>query len=222
MKTAPSPSPGHTISVAIVEDDTDIAGEIATIIAATPDMTVCCACANARTALVRIPPLAPDVVLMDINLPDGSGIGVTAKLKRLLPRTQVMIFTIYEDAAEIFSALKAGASGYLLKRAPPAALHDAIRDIMRGGVPMSGIVARKIISHFQEDRVAFSDDNARLTPRETEILDLLAQGFSSKEIAARAFIGIQTVNTHLQHIYDKLHVRSRTEAVLKYMNKPAV
>ncbi|OAM89051.1 response regulator transcription factor [Termitidicoccus mucosus] len=208
------------ISVAIVEDNSDLAEEITQIITDAPDLQLACCCRNVRAALSRIPAAEPDVVIMDINLPDGSGIEATARLKQQLPRTEVMIFTIYEDSDEIFHALEAGASGYLLKRAPTDELLRSIRDIMDGNVPMTSEVARKVIQSFQKKRMGSQVVNAtadRLTPRETDILELLAKGFPSKEIASLRCISVQTVNSHLKNIYDKLHVHSRTEAVIKYL-----
>ena len=209
-----------SISVAIVEDNSDLAEEITQIITEAPDLELACCCRNMRNALSRIPAAAPDVVIMDINLPDGSGIEATARLKQQLPGSEVMIFTIYEDSDEIFQALEAGASGYLLKRASTDELLRAIRDIMDGNVPMTGEVARKVIQSFQKKRMLSSMISAaadKLTPSETDILELLAKGLPSKEIASLRCISVQTVNSHLKSIYDKLHVHSRTEAVIKYL-----
>jgi DNA-binding NarL/FixJ family response regulator len=204
------------ITVAIVEDNAGIGEELEQIIAEDSDCTCVAICRNVQTALRKLPPLAPDVVIMDIQLPDGSGIECTARIKRLLPHTQIIMFTIAEDSEQIFRALEAGASGYLLKRTAPEDLLHAIRDVKRGGVPITGEIARKVIQFFRKERTR-SDTADALTRRETEILELLAKGQSSKEIARHLSIGLETVNSHLKHIYEKLHVRSRTEAVIKYL-----
>jgi len=202
------------ITVAIVEDNAGICEELSQTIGEDPGCACVCVCRNIQTALRKIPPLAPDVVIMDIRLPDGSGIECTAQLKRLLPQTQIMMFTIYEDTELIYKALEAGASGYLLKRTAAEGLLNAIREIKQGGVPMTGEVARKVVRSFRRDGPTLE----RLTQREEEILQHLAKGFLSKEIALQLSISLETVNSHLKHIYNKLHVRSRTEAVIKYLH----
>lgn len=209
------------ISIAIVEDDAGLAGEISEIVSDTPDFKLVCCCRNMAGALETIPPLAPDVVIMDIKLPDGSGIQATEKLKRLLPDTEVMIFTIYENTGEIFQAIKAGANGYLLKRAGYEEIVTAIRNLMKGEVPMTGEIARKVMQSFRKPQLSLflqNDPSAgKLTPRETEILQLLTKGFQSKEIASNCAISLETVNSHLKKIYEKLRVHSRTEAVVKFL-----
>jgi DNA-binding NarL/FixJ family response regulator len=204
------------ITIAIVEDNAGIAEELEAILRDDPDCKCLGVCRNLQTALRKIPPLAPDVVIMDIQLPDGSGIECTARLKRLLPATQIMMFTIYEDTDAIYRALEAGASGYLLKRTAPDALLRSIHELKQGGVPMTGEVARKVIQSFRRESVGAAKLE-QLTPREEEVLNLLAKGCLSKEIARQLSVSVETVNTHLKHIYEKLHVRSRTEAVIKYM-----
>ncbi|HEX2851891.1 MAG TPA: response regulator transcription factor [Opitutaceae bacterium] len=203
------------ITIAIVEDNAGIGEELAQIIAEAPDCSCVVICRNLQTALKKIPPLQPDVVIMDINLPDGSGIEGTDRLKRLLPATQFLMFTIYEDNEQIIKSLEAGASGYLLKRTAPEDLVRAIREIKTGGVPMTPEVARKVIQTFQRPPRANSAES--LTSREEEILQLLSRGMLSKEIARELSISIETVNSHLKHIYGKLHVRTRTEAVIKFL-----
>lgn len=207
------------ISVAIVEDNAAWTKELEQVLSRDPELKHVCTCRRVRSALQQIPPLAPDVVLMDINLPDGSGIDATAKLKHLLPKVEVLIFTVYEDTDEIFKALEAGASGYLLKRSSDVELLDAIHNMMKGQVPMTGEIARKIIQSFQKPRPIPKEAlrNEELTPRETEILQMLARGLSTKEIASQSSISPGTVNTHLKSIYEKLHVHSRMEAVMKFM-----
>lgn len=204
------------ITVAIVEDNADICEELERVVSTAPGFACAGCCRNAQTALRRIPLLKPEVVIMDIRLPDGSGIDCTAQLKRLMPELQIMMFTVYEDSEQIFRALAAGASGYLLKRVTPASLLDALRELMSGGVPMTGEVARKVIASFRQGPVAPSATD-KLTPREHAVLEQLANGLSAKEIASSLEISTDTVNVHLKHIYQKLHVRSRTEAVIAYL-----
>jgi DNA-binding NarL/FixJ family response regulator len=201
------------ITVAIVEDNAGICEEVQQILAEDPGCTCVCVCRNFQTALTEIPRCKPDVVIMDINLPDGSGIEATGKLKQLLPQTQIMIFTIYEESEEIFRALEAGASGYLLKDTAPDEMLRSIRDIHQGGVPMTGEIARKVIRFFHKP----PPRTEALTAREEEILNLLSQGYVSKEISSQLSISTETVKSHLKHIYGKLHVRTRTEAVIKYL-----
>lgn len=204
------------INVAIVEDNAGICEELEQVISEDPGLSCVCVCRNLKTALQKIPPYAPDVIVMDIQLPDGTGIEGTARIKRQLPNTQVLMFTVYEDAEQIYKALEAGASGYILKRAAPEGILRAIREIHEGGVPMTGEVARKVIQNFRKSPSA-EDAKEKLTKREEEIMELLVMGCLSKEIADRLSIGLETVNSHLKHIYEKLHVRSRTEAVIKYL-----
>lgn len=202
-------------TVAIVEDNAGICEELEQIIAEqNPAITCVATCRNVRTALQKIPQVAPDVIIMDIQLPDGTGIEATAKIKRMLPGTQIIMFTVHEDTEQIYKALEAGASGYLIKRTAPQNLVKAIQDVKEGGVPMTGEVARKVIASFRRAAGAASE---KLTRREEEIMQLLIVGCLSKEIADKLSIGLETVNSHLKHIYEKLHVRSRTEAVVKYL-----
>ena len=202
-----------SITVAIVEDNAGICEELEQILRDATGFSCLCVCRNLQTALKKIPPLAPEVVIMDIQLPDGTGIEGTARLKKLLPRTQILMFTIYNDQEQIFRALEAGASGYLLKSTPPEALISALHEVKNGGAPMTGEVARKVIQSFHK-APAVEDP---LTPREEEILQLLAKGLVTKEIASSLDISADTVNSHLKHIYEKLHVRTRTEAVIKFL-----
>ena len=152
---------------------------------------------------------------MDIQLPKLSGIECTAQLKQLLPSAQIIMVTVYEDTERIFKALRVGACGYLLKRSKPEELLAAIRDVRKGGAPMSREIARKVIASFQEPTTAATQVEG-LSPREHEILELLTKGFTNKEIADRIGISDGTVHWHLRHVYNKLHVRSRTEAAMKY------
>jgi len=201
--------------IAIVEDNKTIRESLAEFVQADPEFSCVCVCGSGAEALKTIPKHQPDIVLMDIQLPDISGIECTAQLKQLLPSVQIIMVTVYEDTERIFRALRAGASGYLLKRDTPEELIAAIREVQQGGAPMSREIARKVIASFKEPLTAAAEVED-LTPREREILELLADGFPNKEIADRVGVSDGTVRWHLRHVYDKLHVRSRTEAALKF------
>ena len=204
------------ISVAIVEDNPEVRRNLSRYIGGAPGFRCACACASAEEALRVIPQSTPDVVLMDIQLPRMSGITCTASLKKTLPSVPVMMLTVYEDTDAIFNALKAGASGYLLKRTDPAKVLEALTELHHGGAPMTGEIARKVIDSFHRAKAATAPQD-ELTAREEEILDHLAKGFVTKEIADKLAISPATVRFHLRHIYDKLHVHSRVEAVIKYL-----
>jgi DNA-binding NarL/FixJ family response regulator len=207
-----------TISVAILEDVDELRAGLVTLISGYEGFTCAGAFATGEEALRVIPDLRPDVVLMDINLPGMSGIACTALLRQKLPHTPVVMLTVYEDDEKIFQALKAGAVGYLLKKTPPAKLLEAIREVHEGGSPMSNQIARKVIASFQaETRTPAGGET--LSPREREILDQLARGLRYREIAEALFISTDTVRTHLRNIYQKLQVRSATEALLKFHPK---
>lgn len=204
--------------IAIVEDNKVIRESLAAYVHMDPELRCVCACGSAGEAIEKIPAERPDVVLMDIQLPDQSGIECTARLKQLLPQVRIIMVTVYGNPELIFKALRAGACGYLLKRCTPAELITAVREVQQGGAPMSREIARQVIAFFQgqpEPSDAPSDVET-LSPREREILDLLTQGFADKEIADRLGVKHGTVRWHLQHVYEKLHVRSRTEAALKF------
>lgn len=205
-----------SIKVAIVEDNRSFREKLAAYLDATPEFRCVGLFDSAEDALKSIPKLMPDVVLMDIHLPSLSGVACTRRLKDLCPSVQILILTVYEDNERIFGALKAGASGYLLKRADPADILAAIQEVRHGGAPMSSQIARRVVQSFREAGAKPEKEEA-LSQREEEILQQLAKGYSTKEIADKSSISVNTVRTHLQHIYDKLHVRSRTEAVLKYL-----
>jgi len=207
------------IKIAIVEDDKTTREGLETIINLVPGFRCVCACETAEEALLALPLLKPEVVLMDIQLPKMSGVECVAQLKELLPQVQVVMVTVYEDPDRIFRALRAGASGYLLKRSSPDQVVNAIRDVQQGGVPMSSQIARKVVAYFQE-REAVTADVEKLSGREREVLDLVIQGFSNKEIVAELSITLESVRWHLKHIYQKLHVHSRTEVVLKLRTRP--
>ncbi len=206
------------ISVSIVEDIKEIREGLCALIDGSEGFECINSFSNAESALKGIIENQPDVVLMDIGLPGMSGIDCIRRLKLKKPELQIIMLTVYEDNDHIFNALTAGASGYLIKKTPPAKLLEAIQDIHNGGSPMSGQIARKVIGAFQSMNKS-SNETGNLTSREQEILSYLAKGFRYKEIAEKLFISIETVRTHLRNIYEKLHVRSRTEAVLKFFNK---
>jgi DNA-binding NarL/FixJ family response regulator len=203
------------IKIAIIEDDRTTREGLETVINLSPDYKCVCTCDTAEEGLQLLPKCQPEVVLMDIQLPRMSGIECVAHLKELLPSVQVVMVTVYEDPDRIFRALRAGASGYLLKRATPEQVLNAIRDVRQGGVPMSSEIARKVIAYFQEQQSAVADVE-NLSAREREVLDLVVHGLSNKEIVDRLSISIESVRWHLRNIYQKLHVHSRTEVLMKY------
>ncbi len=204
------------ITVAIVEDNETVRQTLKELIDAAPRLRCVGTYATAKEAIIEIPKVRPEVVLMDIHLPGESGIACTAKLKARLPNLQVIILTVYKDIEVIFQALKAGASGYLLKRVATDDVLRAITEVHSGGAPMTGEIARLIVQSFQKTSTSSMDEQG-LTPRELEILALLCEGITNKEIATRLGISAETVRTHLGHIYEKLHVQGRTEAVTKYI-----
>ena len=206
--------------VAIVEDNKTIRESLMEFIQADSEFCCVCACATAEEALKVIPKHEPEIVLMDIQLPNMSGIDCIAQLKQILPSVHIIMVTVYEDTERIFKALRAGACGYLLKRCAPEELISAIREVQQGGAPMSREIARKVIASFQEPLTAAMEVED-LTPREREILELVANGFPNKEIAGRVGLTNGTVRWHLRHVYHKLHVRSRTEATLKFLSAKA-
>jgi DNA-binding NarL/FixJ family response regulator len=215
MAGAPERAP-TIAAVGVVEDNPGLRRSFERLVSRAPGCRCVGAWPDGQSALDQLPALQPDVVLMDIHLPGMSGIECTARLKRLSPRTQVIMVTVYEDTDNIFRALQAGASGYLLKRASSADILEAIVEVRQGGAPMSSEIARRVVEAFRTP-LPEPDEPTGLSARERELLELLAQGFSNKEIAERLGIAYQTVKVHLKHIYEKLHVRSRTEALLKFM-----
>jgi len=204
------------ITVAIVEDNDTVRQTLSELIDGAPTFKCVCTCATAKEAMAELPRLRPDVALMDIHLPGESGISCTARLKASMPELQVIILTVYKDTELIFRALKAGASGYLLKRAPTDEILRAIAEVRSGGAPMTGEIARLVVQSFQSAPAAGIEDQG-LSRRETEILELLSEGITNKEIAVRLGISAETVRTHLGRIYEKLHVQGRTQAVSKYL-----
>lgn len=204
--------------VAIVEDNATLRQYLAQFIGETPGHRCVCTCGSAEEALTKIPAHHPHVVLMDVHLPGESGIACTARLRRKLPDLHVIMLTVYKDIKMIFQALKAGACGYVLKRADEKEIIEAIAEVRAGGAPMTSEIARMVVRSFMEESSApDSMDTAQLSARELEILALVAEGCPNKEIASRLHISSATVRTHLMHIYEKLHVRCRTEAAAKYL-----
>jgi len=203
------------IRVAIVEDSRTIRESLTHFLKTDPECHCVFTCGTAEEALAGIPKHQPEVVLMDIQLPKMSGIDCTAQIKKQVPSVQIIMVTVYEDTDRISAALRAGACGYLLKRCTPAELVSAVREARMGGVPMPREIARKVIASFQEPgTVAAGVDELR--PSERKILELLATGLANKEIADRLGLSAGTVRWHLENIYSKLHVHSRTEAALKF------
>ena len=201
--------------VAIVEDNKTTREGLERIINLSPGCRCVCTCETAEDALRVLPLQRPEIVLMDIQLPGMSGVECVAQLKQLLPSAQVIMVTVYEDPDRIFRALRAGASGYLLKRAAPEQVLSAIREAQQGGAPMSGEIARKVIAYFRNQEAARAEVE-NLSAREREVLELVVHGFSNKEIADRLSVSLEAIRWHLKHIYNKLHVHSRTEAALKF------
>jgi DNA-binding NarL/FixJ family response regulator len=204
------------IRVAIVEDDAGVRETLKKIVQKAPNLSFDGAYASAEEALEPIAMNRPDVALVDINLPGKSGITLVAELKGRLPKLQVMMITVYEDGDQIFDSLQAGASGYLLKRTPPPEIVQGIVQLHAGGAPMSAEVARKVVDFFKR-RTKVESELKQLSAREMEILRELSKGYRYKEIADHLNIGIETVRTHVHHIYEKLHVESRVEAVMKFV-----
>jgi DNA-binding NarL/FixJ family response regulator len=205
------------IRVSIVDDEADLRENIAGYVDAAKGFRCVSVHSSAEEALAHLPKEKPDVVLMDINLGGMSGIECVLHLKPLMRETQVVMLTVFEDTEKIFSALAAGASGYLLKRMPPEKLLEAIREVHEGGSPMSAPIARKVVQSLQTHRPPGIDETAELSPREREVLDGLAEGQAYKQIADKLNVSIHTVRNYIRRIYEKLHVRSSAEAVAKYL-----
>jgi DNA-binding NarL/FixJ family response regulator len=205
-------------SVMVVEDDRGLREQLVKILETAPDIKCIGAFVSAEEALPKIFANHPDVVLMDIKLPGMSGIQCVAEIKKVVPGMQIIMVTVYEDSERIFRALKAGANGYLVKSSPPDQLLEAIRDVYKGGAPMSSHIARKVVKHFH--LIGPSTKEAEnISPREREVLDLLSEGFIYKEIGDKLNIGTETVRTYVKNICQKMHVRSRLEAVAKHRSE---
>lgn len=211
------PAENMPIQVAIVEDDEEIRADFGRRIGRNPSFRLLRSYADAESALADLPRHHPDVVMMDINLPGVDGIECVRELKAKMPEVQFLMLTVYEDGDRLFRSLMAGASGYLLKRTPPDKLMAAIREVHAGGAPMSSEVARRVVKYFQQMPEPASELQ-RLGTREKEVLAQLAKGYLYKEIEDNLHISTGTLRTHIARIYEKLHVHSRTEAVVKYLN----
>lgn len=217
VKSRIQPMP-EVISVSIVEDNDQLRNTLARIINRSEGFRCASQHASAEDALKELPQIAPDVVLMDINLPGMNGVECVRRLKPLLPKTQIVMLTVYEDTENIFNALAAGATGYLLKRTSKNELLDAIREVHAGGSPMTAHIARKVVQSFQRPAPT-TQTTENLSEREREVLELLSQGFLYKEIADKLGISYETVHTYIRRIYEKLQVRTRTEAVARFLKQ---
>jgi len=211
---------GKMVRLALVEDVAEMRESWRQLIDGLPGFRCIRACASGTEAVRELPAVKPDVVVMDIQMPGMTGIECTARLKQLMPETPILILTVSADNQTVFSALEAGADGYLLKRSRPEQLQTAILDVLAGGAPMTSEIARRVVASFRQRSVQ-RDETARLTPREEEVLTLLSKGFANKEIADKMSVSYETVRDHLKHIYEKLHVHSRTEAVARYLSATA-
>jgi DNA-binding NarL/FixJ family response regulator len=209
-----------SITVSIVEDDTPVRGILTDWIRSADGFKCVGVHANAEDALGALPQEKPSVVLMDINLPGMSGIECVRRLKPQMMNTQFMMLTVYEDPDHIIKALSSGATGYMLKRTPRSELLDAVKDVHAGGSPMSSSIARKFVQSFQRFSSNTAADPDNLSPREREVFELVARGYHSKEIAKSLHVSLSTVHTHIRRIYKKLHVRSRSQAIAKFMHIP--
>ena len=217
------------IRIAIVEDDAGLRDTFQQIFGSAPDFRVVGAFADAETAVRQLPPKTPDVVLMDINLPGMSGIECLRRLKETMPKVRVIMVTVYDDNDSLFQSLVAGADGYLLKRASRLRLLDSVREIVAGGAPISPQVARRMVEYFHQlknqdqrgraETPALTMELQDLTAREQAVLAKLAEGFAPKEVATELGISYDTVRNHTTSIYNKLHVHSRSEAILKYLGR---
>ena len=205
-----------SIKVAIVEDEGRIRVQLAKIINDAPGFTCQGSFSSGEQALREIPQHPPEVVLMDINLAKMSGVECAFRLKRLIPQVQIVMLTVYDDSELVFKALEMGASGYLLKRAPSDEILRAVIEVHRGGAPMSSYIARLVVQSFLKRT---SSESPELSPREVEVLSLVAKGYINKEIADKMGLSFETVRSYLKSIYEKLHVRSRTEAAMKYFQR---
>lgn len=204
------------ITVGIVEDNRELRESLARMVEEAQGFRCVCACATAEEGLLEIPRTLPDVVLMDIHLPVRTGIECTRRLKDLCPSVQILILTVYEDNENILNALKAGASGYLLKRASRAKILASIIEVKEGGSPMTSHIARKVVASFREPARQPTPEEQGLSERESEVLGFLTKGHNTREIAEKMHVSVNTVRVHIQHIYTKLHVRSRTEMLLRF------
>jgi DNA-binding NarL/FixJ family response regulator len=207
-----------SIRVAIVENERSVREELVLLINEARGFQCLGAYSSGEQALREIPKQPPDMVLMDINLGQMSGVACTYLLKQVLPHLHIVMLTVYDDRKKIFEALEMGATGYLLKRTPAPEILKALEEVQRGGAPMSSSIARQVVQSFARRSTA-QTPNATLSPREKEVLALVAKGYINKEIASMLSLSEDTVRGYLKHIYDKLHVRSRTEAAMNYFGR---
>jgi DNA-binding NarL/FixJ family response regulator len=208
------------IRICVVEDTPEIQRNLRTILGTAPDMVLLAVHGSAEEAERAAPSISAELYIVDINLPGRSGIEFITRVRQGLPHTQFMVFTVHDDDARVFEALKCGANGYLLKGASPTELLDALRELHAGGAPMSASVARRLVEHLRPKSARPKAVGLiELSERENEVLDLLAQGLLYKEIAERLFIALSTVKQHIHNIYGKLHVQSRTEAVVRWLGR---
>ena len=206
------------IRVSIVEDDEEIRANLTHVITRNPDFRLLGSFPDAESAIAKLPQFQPDAVLMDINLPGMDGVECVRRLKPKMPKVQFIMLTIYEDGNRLFKSLMAGASGYLLKRTAPDNLLAAVKEAHHGGSPMTPEMARRVVQHFQQAPPSGSELQ-RLTPRETDVLEQLAKGYLYKEIEDNLGISTGTLRSYIANVYEKLHVHSRTEAVVKFLNR---
>lgn len=211
-----------TLTILIYEDRADLRSSLEMLLGGLPDITLAGAFPNCQNVAEQVLHHQPEVVLMDINMPEYNGLYGLQVIKELRPETEVIMFTVFEDDEKIFASLEAGASGYLLKDTSPIKLYEAIHDVILGGAPMSPGIARRVLDRFKKPTVTSANTNFNLSKRETEILALLIKGFTYKRIASDCFISIDTVRGHLKNIYYKLQVNSGKEAVVKALRHKIV
>lgn len=218
MTNKPADCPASPITVAVVEDASGIRDNLKEMLTRAPGFRCVGAYPDAENAVTELPKSNPDVILMDINLPGASGIDATRAVKQSRPEARILMLTVYEESKSLFDALKAGACGYLLKRTPPEKILEAIREAHVGGVPLNPQMAAKVAHYFQKLDSAQTEVSS-LSERERQVLELLAEGYLYKEIAERLNIKTETVHQFTKRIYEKLHVHSRTEAVVKFLKR---
>ena len=208
------------IRICVVEDTPQIQRNLRAILASAQDMVLLAVHGSAEEAERAASSITADIYIVDINLPGRSGIEFIARVQETLPDTQFMVFTVHDDDARVFEALKAGANGYLLKGASPNELLDALRELHAGGAPMSASVARRLVEHMRPPKEKIRTEGMpEISTRENDVLELLAKGLLYKEIADQLHISLSTVKQHIHNIYGKLHVQSRTEAVVRWMGR---